>query len=277
MGKRIWTIDDLLEADEELIEECFKQVTILGDIEDYLKHIHENDIDLKVRTHMRRTKGRALGVHPSSACKKGVCPLKIYYECTGEVKPLRSYDPKMQEIWDLGTMLHDRMQYILEKIYGDQFEKEVQLSIPELLLVGHTDGVFEFSFAGIRIVLELKSIKEGGNFGWEKVQLKPMPDNVRQAHLYMKAKNIPFGIIIYMGKNNGEYKEHPIMFNPKIWKELEGVIIPVVKAVKTKNALVKAVPGWHCRYCDFEYKCQSGRRSSRAKRTTTWKRKRSRN
>lgn len=273
--RSIRTIDELDQAlveDPVSVDQAFARVTIQDDIKDYLRHISEHHIDLKFNVHLRRRKGRSLGVHPSSACKKGVCALKIYYECTGEVAPRTNYDEQMQEIWDLGTMMHDRIQKILENIYGDQFEKEVLLSIPDLKLVGHTDGVFDFEKDGIRIVLEIKSIKEGGSFGWEKVQLKPMADNVRQAHFYMKAKNIPFGIILYIAKNTGEFKEHPVMFDSKVWADLEDTVAPVLDAINN-GALVKATPGWHCKYCDFAYACKPGRKQTRGKGTAAWKRK----
>lgn len=272
---RIWTIDDLewaQENDPDLVEEKFRLVSIQPDVEDYLRYIHDNSIDIKFVTHMRRKQGRKLGVHPSSACKKGVCHLKLYYECTGKLKPKRGYEQRTQEIWDLGTMMHDRLQYLLGQVYGDQFQKEVPLSIPELLVIGHTDGVFEFVVDGIRIVLEIKSIKEGGSYGWEKVQQKPMEDNVRQAHLYMRAKNTPFAIVFYIAKNTGEFKEHPVVFNQDTWADLEKTIVPVVDAVKEGNRTVKASPGWHCKWCDFQHACAPGRRKSHG-RGTSWKKK----
>jgi CRISPR/Cas system-associated exonuclease Cas4 (RecB family) len=265
----IRTIEELERAQEKhpaMVEKLFSRVTILPDLEDYLKHLHDNSIDIKFKVHLRRQKERPLGIHPSSACKKGVCPLKLYWECTGEVPPKRGYDKRMQEIWDTGTMLHDRAQYLLEGTYGEQFEKEVGLSIPKLLVIGHTDGIFVFEIDGVRIVLEIKSIKEGGSYGWEKVQLKPMEDNVRQAHFYMKAENIPFGIVFYVAKNTGEFKEHPIMFNQDTWDDLEKTIKPVVAAVKDGGKIVKAAPSWHCKWCDFQYACTPGRRNSHGKK-----------
>lgn len=274
--KRIWTIEDLdraREDDPELLEEKFLEVTILPDIEDYLRYIHDKSIPLKVQSRMNRTKKRAAGVHPSAASKRDLCPLKIYWDCTQEVEPERPYNQQNQEIWDLGTMMHDRLQTILELVYGPQFEKEVPLSIPELLVVGHTDGVFEFEAAGIRIVLEIKSIKEGGQYGWEKVQLKPMKDNVRQAHMYMKALNIPFGIVFYINKNSGQFKEHPIMFDHKIWDSILSNIEPIVEAVRSGNSLVKAKPSWWCKSCDYYKKCKPGRSKGHGKGSTAWKKK----
>jgi CRISPR/Cas system-associated exonuclease Cas4 (RecB family) len=278
--RRIWTIADLDELrdsedpkDQEFLKQKFAEVTILPDIEDYLRYIHDNSVPLKVRSCMNRKKKRALGVHPSAASKRDLCPLKIYWDCTQEVEPHRPYNQQNQEIWDLGTMLHDRLQTILELIYGDQFTREVPLSIPELLIVGHTDGVLEFEVSGIRIVLEIKSIKEGGQYGWEKVQLKPMADNVRQCTMYMKAKNIPFGIIFYINKNSGLFKEHPIMFDHEIWDDIEKNVLPVVQAVQSK-ALVKAKPSWWCKSCDYVKACNPGRREGHGKGSSSWKKTR---
>jgi CRISPR/Cas system-associated exonuclease Cas4 (RecB family) len=285
--RKMTTIEDLewaMKNEPELIERYKKAVTIVPDLKEHLKWMYDNNVSIKVRSTLKRRQGRTLGIHPSSACKPKVCKLKLYYECVEEIEPKRTYDPKMQEIWDLGTLMHDRLQTFLSDMYGDQFESELALSIPELHIIGHTDGLFIFEahdgLRSYRFILEIKTIKEGkekSSYGWASVQHKPMKDNVRQAHFYMKAKNVPFAIIFYISKNTGEFLEHAVTFDPKIWAELEETIAdPIEAAYGDTNVNVKASPGWNCRWCDYEHGCAAAKRKKggrRAKGSRTWKRK----
>ena len=236
----------------DLVQSYLKRVTVERDLTNYYRWLFDNQVDTTVTSVLSRYKSRSTGIHPSSACKKGVCLLKIYYECTHQIVPNRGFDQKMAITWDTGTMLHDMMQTHFKAMYGDQFEYEVPLKKGHV--TSRTDGVFDFS--DYRFILEMKSIKEGGNYGWEKVQIKPLKDNVRQSHFYMWLADIPFALIFYMGKNIGEFKEHAIQFNPLIWNEIETSIIkPVITAAYEGGAMVEAAPGWHCRWCDFAYNC----------------------
>ena len=257
MTQTIKTIDDLLwaqENDPKLVDDCFKEVTVIPDLERYLKWLHTSQATISVVSQLKRTQQRALGIHPSSAAKKAACLLKLYYECTGELKPERSYDQKSQQTWDIGTLLHDLHQAHFREMYGDQFADEVSLVDDELHVHSSTDGIFDFT--RIRIILEVKSIKEGGNFGWAKVQAAPMEDNVRQAYFYMKLANVPFGILFYVCKNNGEFKEHPIMFDPAVWDEIKTTVVdPVVSAAYNNGPKVVGNTGWHCRQCSFYRSC----------------------
>jgi hypothetical protein len=171
---------------------------------------------------------------------------------------MRAYDPEMQRTWDIGTLLHDTYQAHLRNMYGDQFEDEVSLKNKELHIKSHTDGIF--TFPQVRIALEMKSIKEGGNFGWEKVQKKPMEDNIRQAYFYMWLSDVPFAIIFYANKNAGKLKEHPVMFDPAVWEEIRTTVVePVVAAAYDGGEMVQGTAGFHCRWCDFNHSCPAAR------------------
>jgi hypothetical protein len=261
MRSAILTIDDLIWAKEnapDLVEECFAQVTILEDLEEYLAWLSESETTTTVVSKLKRYKGRSLAIHPSSACKKGVCLLKLFYECTGKIPAKRAYNDVMQRTWDIGTLLHDSFQAHFKNMYGDRFKDEVRIKNDDLHVVSNADGIF--TFTKVRIILELKSIKEGGNYGWEKVQKKPMEDNVRQAYFYMYLTNVPFAIIFYMNKNAGKLKEHPVMFDFDVWDEIQTETIePVVEAAFNGGEMVEGTAGYHCRNCDFNHSCPAAR------------------
>jgi CRISPR/Cas system-associated exonuclease Cas4 (RecB family) len=258
MPDTVRTIGELQRAlvgNFELAQHYLSQVTVEEDLCNYLKWLADNEVTTEVVTHLKRKKVRPTGIHPSSASKKGVCLLKLYYECTNKVKPgTEAYSQKSQMTWDVGTVLHDIHQRWFEEMYLDQFQAEVPLKSADGYINSQTDGVF--TFAHYRFVIEMKSIKEGGNYGWEKVQAKPQEDHVRQSHFYMKLADVPYALVFYMNKNAGEFKEHAIMFNQALWDEMTTrVIQPVVDAAYRKGPMVPANPGWHCRWCLFQNGC----------------------
>jgi len=261
MRSAIKTLEDLAWAREnnpKLIEELLEEVTIMEDLENYLSWLDASETTTIITTELKRNKERSLGIHPSSACKKDVCLLKLYYECTGDLPSKRAYDPIMQRTWDIGTLLHDMYQAHFNNMYGDQFTDEVSLRHKKFHIKSHADGVFDFT--RVRIVLEAKSIKEGGNFGWEKVQKKPMEDNVRQAYFYMKLSNCPFAIIFYANKNAGKLKEHPVVFDPEVWDEMvKDIVEPVVDTSYNKGPKIEGKPGFHCKWCNFNHSCPAAR------------------
>jgi CRISPR/Cas system-associated exonuclease Cas4 (RecB family) len=252
------TIGELTQALKEnydLVQHYLSQVTVEEDLCNYLKWLSDNEVTTEVVTHLKRHKIRAPGIHPSSAAKNKVCLLKLYYECTNEVEPtVEAYDQKTQMTWDMGTALHDMHQTWFSAMYGDQFKAEVPLKSKDGYIKSQTDGLFTFKH--YRFILEMKSIKEGGNYGWAKVQAKPMDDNVRQAHFYMKLADVPYALIFYMNKNAGEFKEHAVMFSQALWDEMErDVLTPVINAAYKKGPAVAANPGWHCRWCLYQAGC----------------------
>lgn len=251
--EKILSIQQLTQASPEIVDYWRRQVTVQEDVEKYFYWLSSTGQSTRVVTNLNRYKSRSPGIHPSSACKTGVCPLALYFGCIQEIKPNRAYCQENQLTWDLGTLLHDTWQTHLKAMYQDQFKYEVPLSDNTILVKSHTDGIFEFT--NLRFVLEMKSIKDGGNFGWDTVQKKPMDDNVRQAHFYMKLADVPFALILYLNKNRGIFKEHAVAFDPAIWSDIHtNVLLPVIAAVRSKTP-PKGKPGFGCRSCDYEHGC----------------------
>lgn len=273
---KLLTIADLQEANKTeqgkaLVQKALKEITILEDLERYQRFLFDREVPTLFDISLERHKSRALGIHPSAACKPGVCPLRLYYDCTNEVRPSRSFDVKSQMIFDVGTIVHRMLQTHLANMYEDQFEPEVSIKYPEHHIIGHADGLFTFS--NIRIVLEIKSIKEGGNFGWEKVTASPMIDNQRQANIYCKCLDVPFTMVLYFNKNNGEMKAHILAYDPDLWANLVTEITPSVQAAYYGGPKPAGQDGYHCRRCDYEYGCETVRKARANVRPPTrlWK------
>lgn len=253
----IETIADLKRVEQEdysAVQHYLDRVTVEEDLFRYQEWLHLNEVTTTLSVGLERYQQRKPGIHPSSASKTKPCLLKLYYECQTEIPARESFDAKAQRIWDLGTYLHVLHQTWFKEMYGDQFEEEVKLQYDPAHITSATDGIF--SFTGYRFIIEIKSIKEGGNFGWGTIQVKPMDDHVRQAHFYMWLSNVPFALIFYVNKNTSEYKEHAISFNHSLWHEIwDDVIEPVVAAAYEGGEQVPATPSWSCRWCGYAYVC----------------------
>lgn len=260
----ILTIDDLKKASKVEIEEAKAQIGVLDDYYKYLNWVGENAMP----TSGEFTVGpsdRSLGIHPSTVSHVGFCPLRAYYECTGELEASSGQiDPKTRMIFDLGTLIHVMLQTHFHNMYGDQFEDEVPLVDEELHIKSHSDGRFTWTFA--RAMLEIKSIREGGSHGFEKVQKAPLPDHPRQLMCYMRLADVPFGIILYFCKNNSELKEHVVTYDEEVWQNIKQEITPVVDAAYNKGPMVNAASGGNCFLCPYTYHCEfSSRRKSRGR------------
>lgn len=261
------TIEDLHWAqanDPEAIEEALKKVAIKENLSEWLEWIYHEEVSLKFVVNLNRKKWRSSGLHPSTICKKGVCLLKVYYEAAGSLKPLRQYKEQNNLTFDVGTMVHVMLQSHLDNMFNhekQQFESEVRLRDDELHIRSSTDGLF--TFPDLRFILEIKSIKAGGNFGFEKVQHEPLEDTTRQTNMYMRLADVPFGLVFYFGKNTSDTIEHALTFDQELWDEIHSdVIDPVVKAAWGKGKMVKASPGWHCRQCDYQYGCPHSKKGA---------------
>lgn len=264
----ILTMDELRRASPEQREAARAEVTVLEDLERYLYWLNSEQgaqVPITIELGRRKRSGIA-GIHPSSACKAGACQLAIYFDASGEVPDGRTVDPELQRTFDMGTAWHAIFQAHFKAMYGDRYDAEIPCHGTEFRFRSYTDGVFKFT--PVRFVLELKTIKEGGNYGFEKVQLRPMVDHVRQAHIYMFVTGAPFALIFYLCKNNSRVKEHAVAFDPVIWQDLEQTFRPVVAALDG-GPRPEPKLGHHCRDCPFIAGCEAGRGFINGERRST--------
>jgi CRISPR/Cas system-associated exonuclease Cas4 (RecB family) len=236
-----------------------KRVGVVDDLKKYIAWLNSADGERIQGVFELGFNGeRGLGLHPSAIAKKGVCPLKHYFDCTGEIVSDEVFSSQRQLIFDMGTVMHSMLQTLLVGTYwdGNQFEPEIPLPDTRLLYNSHTDGRFvapSYSF-----LTEIKSCKEGGSSGWERVQRSPLRDNVRQLMQYMYIDDTPFGLLLYFCKNNSCMKEWPIAWDEELWAEIEEEALPIVEAVEAKERPTPKV-GSHCRDCGYLQGCKRGK------------------
>lgn len=252
----ILTIDDLKKATPKQVEDALAGISILGDLQTYREWLLRNRQQVDIQFSIGG-EDRSLGLHPSSLSKVGGCPLKLQWEITGEVEPIESFSHDMEDTYDIGTAYHKMLQATLHSMYGEQFQSEVKLSIPELMLTGSADGLFTFS--GYRFLLEIKTAKEGDSqYGFNALSKKPLADHVRQVTPYMKGLNVPFALLFYFCKNNSMKIEHVVKYDGVVWEELRAVAEPIIKAVES-GVRVQPKPGFDCQRCQFLHGCDAGK------------------
>jgi CRISPR/Cas system-associated exonuclease Cas4 (RecB family) len=266
----IKTIEEFRSASQEERDEAAKLITVEQDLYSYLRWLNSADggqTEVRFKIGWNPHRAASLGFHPSQIAKLEACKLKLYFDVTGEVKPIPRDDTDMVMIFDLGTAMHSLLQTHFINMYGDQFEEEVWLKDERILINStHTDG--RFLFSNVRFLLEIKTIKEGGNYGWAKVQDRPFPDNIRQVMTYMYLDDCPFGLILYFCKNNSKIKEHVVMWDDDVWDEVRNKTMqPVVDAIEAGKTPVPS-PGYDCRRCDYLHGCKAGKDHNSGRRNT---------
>lgn len=180
------------------------------------------------------------------AMEKFPLPKDVPYARPGE---LPDYG-KMTRIFKNGDGTHERIQGDLcDMGYLDvsalDETQETPMSIPELNIIGHCDGVLNFGkrtlvknrknknpfvmFGKVRklwrhldnkdrAVLEIKSINERG---FKEVLSKgPKLEHIWQANIYCKALKLPRMVFIYENKNDQKWYEKSVNFQPNLWQEV---------------------------------------------------------
>lgn len=251
----ILSIEDFKKASQEEIDKILSEMYLGHDLNRYLAWLNSHQGDKITGKFDLGYSKRSLGIHPSSISKKGVCPLRIYFEATGEIEPRKRFRMKDQLVFDLGTMIHFMLQHFFEDMYEENFKAEIPLVDKNLGIKSHTDG--RFKWPDFKFLLEIKSIKEGGGYGIDTIRNKPMKEHVRQAHCYMYCDDTPFCNIFYFCKNTSEIVEKPIAWDQNVWDEILSENLPIIESVKRKERPVAKVGG-HCKDCAFLHGCEEG-------------------
>ena len=246
-----------------------------GPLKDFLATRKSNTvlvsrIDRYLQTRKPDTSRRTDVLHPSEIVGKDWC-LRASYHLLRGAEPKRSNHPlRMENIFRTGHDIHAKVQdwagqagylYGYWKCVGCQYVTkemllgppsicaqcladtftyaEIGLSIPELMISGHTDGWLKFPDDEDHL-LEIKSIGMGtirysepslvGSGGLEEAFKKisrPFPSHVRQVQVYLEALHVEFGddspdkaLFWYECKANQEVREFVVERNPDLIRDV---------------------------------------------------------
>lgn len=208
---------------------------------------------------------RAPGIHASELS----CPRRVFYTMTSTEKK-----GKLRKFWrqrfTVGKYLHKMIQDDFENMARDsrglmEFQPEVPIApkyqgiAEELQLQSSCDGVFTFRDhpygpAVMRMGLEIKTEAPDG---YEKLT-KPKEDHLRQAHLYMRALDLPLMYFFYMNKanHNNTTSDPPylVVYDHNIWAGMEKECRERLSEVAS-GVLPAAKDGMHCEFCPYSWTC----------------------
>lgn len=264
---KICTIEDFRQASEREVHAYKKEISVRADLQKYLAFLNSPH-GYRIRSSFEvgyngRDRGR--GLHASALSDKGTCPLKHWFDVTGEVEEDQTVRMTTQLTFDLGTAIHSLFQAYFLDMYEYQdngqtknyFTPEISLSCAKLLITNTTtDG--EFRYPRFRMVLEIKSMNDSAEYGFPAVVRRPLPSHVRQLMIYMYISDCPFGLLFYFGKNNSEIVEHVVLWDEALWAEIEEEAQHVIAAVQANKAPEPKTSSL-CRDCRYLNGCAPGK------------------
>lgn len=145
--------------------------------------------------------------HPSSDCMK--CARLLYFE---RMKPdkLESevIEPRLQTIFKIGSALHAMIQAWFVEMSGLEgfptcVENEQRIHDEDWNIGGYIDSVVKFPGSDDEIPIEIKTMN---SYRFKSLSA-PLPEHKMQVGCYIMEKNAPFGIVLYVNKDDGEMKE----------------------------------------------------------------------
>ncbi len=248
-----------LHKGQAVLQPLIERATHLSGMWDHFIEHDEGDM------HTRRP-----GIHASELG----CARKVVYSLTNAKKDGR-FAKKWKQRFKMGHALHRMVQVDFLRMAAKsrglmRFEDEVKIGpehqaiAAELLLDSSADGVFTFyddPFAApiLRIGLEIKSEAQDG---YEKLTA-PKPDHVRQAHLYMKALDLPLMWFLYINKNNQNNTPSLapwlIPYDEREWQAIEAECRNHLKAAEEypKTGVLPArTEGIFCEFCSYRLLCK---------------------
>lgn len=262
---KIHTLDDLKKVGPSVALGVFKTFSFRTDLLKYMKEFRNR------RSGDRTTKSFACGpcegtgmmhehprsvdvFHPSSFGPYG-CRQRLWFDLYGTVEEISIHDPELLLIFDVGHQLHDMLQTYAERMYGDDFEREVRAKDADGLISGSADG--RWTFPKIRVIQEIKTINRKG---FEALS-KPKPEHLWQAMTYAKMLDIPFILFVYICKDNSQIVEYHVLFDEEIWADVEAFMDSVLDCPDEEgpgaiNAMGKVVNKFTCKGCGYRHSCK---------------------
>lgn len=201
----------------------------------------------------REIKEKTVGrYYPSEA---GNCIRKVFYS----YKNPKEVDLELLKVFEAGNILHDFIVSVLESEKNPQIElleKEspFTLEVDDIIISGRVDDIVIVKIDNKVFLVEVKSTSS------LKYTNEPHEAHIMQLQIYMHAKDIHNGLIIYLEKNTLQSKTFPVPYDAKQaekaikrLKDLHQQIkenklpIPEARIIYSKN--------WMCKGCQYREEC----------------------
>ena len=235
-------------------EEAFEELDVVESVTEWVGTVSKQRMYHKTTIEWNAPR-RPSVLHPSSVDNS--CDFFLYLQIVGgEGKDTTSENTRV--IFDTGTAIHAQMQYYMEtraKVNKYKYKAEVgfgpsNANAKKLKMAGHIDGVSIGWPLSVPIVWEYKTINKNR---FERLTSAHV-GYVKQVHLYMLAVGAPAAIILYICKDNSQFKAYKVPFTESVWRPLLKRLIFIRESAKTlKDPERKISAG--CRRCRFLEEC----------------------
>ena len=169
--------------------------------------------------------------HPSSLYED--CSRKLYYDLTETPysnKYNNSVSSSLQTIFDIGTIYHTYIQYLMVRA-GLDVIIEAPIKSVRMRIDGKADALWT-KIDGKRVLVEVKT---AASFSYAKAKIRPIKKHIRQATVYAKKCGAEEILFIYINKDTQDIITHTIPVDEKVWEEMSGKMFNVLKHVKSKT------------------------------------------
>lgn len=201
----------------------------------------------------REIKEKTVGrYYPSEA---GNCLRKVFYS----YKNPKAVDTELLKVFEAGNILHEFIVDVLESEKNPQVElleteSPFTLEVDDMTISGRVDDIIIVKIDNKIFLVEAKSTST------LKYTDEPHEAHVMQLQLYMHAKDIHNGLIIYLEKNTLQSKTFPVSYDAKyadktikrlkdLHQHLKEDKLPIAEA------RIIYSKGWMCKGCQYREDC----------------------
>ena len=192
----------------------------------------------------RRTGG---WIHPSGI---GFCFRGMFYD-KQDIAGEELSRPENRKLMGVGTAIHEMYQKWMQEAVGevdkDVYEDELPARYRGFQVSGRIDGVFKL----YDWVWEIKTVSEKA---YARLS-KPREKDLYQLHIYMWIMDIPRGVLHYINRNTGEDMEFRILFDRKIWTQVDRMLMSIQWHERNGSVPVRADSKFFCRTCKYYTHC----------------------
>jgi CRISPR/Cas system-associated exonuclease Cas4 (RecB family) len=185
----------------------------------------------------------------------GQCLRKSYYSF---MLP-KETDKDLAKIFEAGNILHEFVAKVFASEKNpdvDLVESETPFEIPidDFIISGRIDNIILLKPEQKRIVVEVKSTK-----------MLSMMEDAQESHkmqlqLYLHAKQIQHGMILYLEKNTLQSKTFYCEYDPEFYRQIIHRFRKLHNHLQTTSlpepeSRMKAEKTWMCRNCEYREEC----------------------
>lgn len=183
----------------------------------------------------------------------GKCPRSVFFKFKN--LPREKMDARILRIFEHGELLHRNIFNILYRL---RIGVTTEVSIPaQEIISGRADAIL--CIGGENYVLDIKSI----NSMIFKKMISPKEENIYQIQMYLHYFNINQGILLYIDKDQQEFKEFIVQYDSVLVNDLLTGMYDLKKKIEedtVPSTLFDYPNNWQCAYCQFRKICDIGGR-----------------